>query len=57
MAGSFWLQFLSFDRECIIHSPAFFLMKTTILAGAICAKLICVVKACTRVIFSRAGFG
>ena len=56
-AGPFWLQFLSTDGEGVIHSPACFSMKTTSCAGAIRAKLICVVRACTRVIYSRAGFG
>jgi len=56
-AGPFWLQFLFSDGEGVIHSPACFAMKTTSWAGAIRAKLICVVRACTRVIYSRAGFG
>ena len=56
-AGPFWLQFLSSDGEVVIHSPACFSMKTTSWAGAIRAKLMCVVRACTRVIYSRAGFG
>jgi len=56
-AGPFWLQFLSSDGEVVIHSPACFSMKTTSWTGAIRAKLICVVRACTRVIYSRAGFG
>ena len=55
-AGSFWLQFLSFDGEGVIHCPACFSMKTTSWAGAIRAKLISVVRACTRVIYSHAGF-
>ena len=53
-ACAFWLQFLSSDGEGVIHSPGCFSMKTTSWAGA---KLICVVRACTRVIYSRAGFG
>ena len=56
-AGSFWLQFLSSDGEGVIHSPACFSMKATSWAGDIRAKLICVVRACTRVICSSAGFG
>jgi len=57
-AGSFWLHFLCFGGEGVIHSPACFSMKTTSWAGAIRAKLICVVKACTRVIYPLgAGFG
>ena len=32
-------------------------MKTMSCAGVIRAKLICVVRACTRVIYSRAGVG
>jgi len=56
-AGPFWLQFVSTDGEGVIHSPACFSMKTTSWAWAIRAKLICVVSACTRVIYSRAGFG
>jgi len=55
--GPFWLQFLSSDGEGVTHSPAYFLMKTTSWAGAIRAKLICVVRACTCVTYSRAGFG
>ena len=43
-AGSFWLQFISFDGEGVIHSPACFSIKTTSWAGAIRAKLICVVR-------------
>ena len=56
-AGPFWLQFCSSGGEGVIHSPACFSMKTTSWAGAIRAKFICVVRACTRVIYSRAGFG
>jgi len=56
-AGSSWLQFLSFDGEGVIHSPACFSMKITSWARAIRGKLICVVRAFTRVIYSRAGFG
>jgi len=58
-AGTFWLQFLSSDSggEGVIHSPACFSMKTTSWAGAFRTKLICVVMACTRMIYSRAGFG
>ena len=44
------------DGEGVIHSPACFSIKTTSWPGAIRAKLICVVRACTRVIYSRAGF-
>ena len=56
-ACPFWLQCLSSDGEGVIHSAACFSMKTTSWVGAIRAKLICVVRACTRVIYSRAGFG
>jgi len=56
-AGPFWLQFLSSDGEGVIHFPACFSIKTTSWVGVIRAKLICVVMACTRVIYSRAGFG
>ena len=56
-AGPFWRQFLSSDGEGVIHSPACFSIKTTSWAGAIRAKMICVVRACTRMIYSRAGFG
>ena len=38
------------------HLPVCFSMKTTSWAGAIPARLICVLRACTRVIYSRAGF-
>jgi len=55
-AGPFWLQFLSSDGEGVMHSSARFSIKTTSWAGAIRAKLICVLRACTRVIYSRAGF-
>jgi len=44
-------------RRRHIYSPACFSMKTTSWAGAIRAKLISVVRAGTRVIYSRAGFG
>jgi len=53
----FWLQFLLSDGEDVIHSPACFSIKTTSWPGAIRAKSVCVVKACTRVMYSRAGFG
>ena len=43
-AGPFWRQFLSFDGEGVVHSPACFSMKTTSWAGAIRAKLVCVVR-------------
>jgi len=56
-AGPFWLKFISSDGEGVIHSPACFSVKTTTWAGAIRAKLICVVRTCTRVIYSRSGFG
>ena len=56
-AGPFWLQFFSSDGEGVIHSPACCSLKTTSWVGAIRAKLICVVSACTRVIYTRAGFG
>jgi len=56
-AGSFWIQFLSSNGEGVTHSPACFSIKTTSWAGAIRSKLICVVSACTRVAYSRAGFG
>jgi len=57
-AGPFWLQFFSSDGEGVTHSPVCFSMKTTSWAGAIRAKLICVARACARVIYSRAaGFG
>jgi len=56
-ASSFWLLFLSFDQEGVIHSHACFSMKTTSGAGAIHAKLISVVRACTRVIYTLDGFG
>jgi len=49
-------QFLSSDVAGVIHSPACFSMKTTSWAGAIRAKLICVVRACTRVTYAPAGF-
>ena len=52
-ACPFWLQILSSDGEGITHSPACFSIKTTSWAGAIRAKLICVVSACTRVTYSR----
>ena len=55
-AGPFWLQFRPSDRKGVIHSPTCFSMKTTSWAGAIRAKFICVVSACTRVFYSRAGF-
>ena len=56
-AGPFWLQFLYSDGEGVIHPPACFSMKTTSWAGAIRAKLICGVRACTRVIYSHADLG
>ena len=53
-----WLAKAIFsDEEGVIHSLACFSMKTTSWAGTIRAKLICVVSACTRVIYSPAGFG
>jgi len=56
-ACPFWLQFISSDGEGVTHSPACFSMKTTSWAGAIRAKMICIVRACTRVIYCRVGFG
>jgi len=56
-ASPVWLQLLFSDREGVIHSPACFSMKTTSWTGAIQAKLIIVVRACPRVIYSRAGVG
>ena len=56
-AGPFWLQCLSSDGEGVIHSPSCFSMKTWKPLGAIRAKLICVVRACTHVIYSRPCFG
>jgi len=54
-ACPFWLQFLSSDEEGVTHSPACFSIQTTSWAGAIHAKFICVVRACTRVIYPRPG--
>ena len=48
---------ISSDGEGVTHSPACFSMKIASWAGAIRAKLICVVRACTRVTYSRAGLG
>jgi len=56
-AGPVWLEFLSSDREGVIHSLACFSVKTASWAGAIRAKLIFVVRACPRVIYSHAGVG
>ena len=56
-AGLFQLQILPSGGEGVIHSPACFLMRTTSRAGAIRAKLIWGFRACTRAIYSRAGFG
>jgi len=56
-AGRFWLQLLSSDGEGVIHSSACFSVKATSWAGAIRAKFFCAIRACTRVIYTRAGCG
>ena len=56
-ACPFWLEFVSSDGEDVTHSPACFSIKTTSWAGAIRPKLMSVASACTRVNYSRAGFG
>jgi len=53
----FLAPIFSSDGEGVTHSPVCFSMKTTSWAGAIRAKLIYLVRACTRVVYSRAGFG
>jgi len=49
-------RFFSSDVTSVIHSLACFSMKSTSWTEQIPAKLIYVVSACTRVIYSPAGF-